>query len=126
MLDLARGRLGGGLTLERAAVPLEPVLRQIVAEMQMTHPSQIIETNFQLTESVIADRVRISRLLSNLLGNALTYSAADRPVRVTATTNGRFEIAVINKGNPIPAAAMQRLFQRSSAVQCDPISKALG
>ena len=56
VLDLARGRLGGGLTLERAAVPLEPVLRQVVAEMQMTHPSQIIETNFQLTESVIADR----------------------------------------------------------------------
>jgi signal transduction histidine kinase len=126
VLDLARGRLGGGLTLERAAVPLEPVLRQVVAEMQMTHPSQIIETNFQLTESVIADRVRISQLLSNLLGNALTYGAADRPVRVTATTNGRFEIAVINKGNPIPAAAMQRLFQPFERGAVRPDQQGLG
>jgi signal transduction histidine kinase len=126
VLDLARGRLGGGLTLERAAVPLEPVLRQVVAEMQMTHPSQIIETNFQLTESVIADRVRISQLLSNLLGNALTYGAADRPVRVTATTNGRFEMAVINKGNPIPAAAMQRLFQPFERGAVRPDQQGLG
>lgn len=110
VLDFARGRLGGGLTLERTAVPLDPVLRQVVDEMRITHPEQVIETNFQLMEPVVADRARISQLFSNLLGNALSYGSLDQPVGVIARTNGQFELAVINKGAPIPAAVMGRLF----------------
>ncbi len=40
VMDFARGRLGGGLTLDRdAAEPVEPVLRQVVAELQTNAPA---------------------------------------------------------------------------------------
>jgi sigma-B regulation protein RsbU (phosphoserine phosphatase) len=38
VLDFARGRLGGGLTLTLSDQPLEPTLRQVVDELQSTHP----------------------------------------------------------------------------------------
>jgi signal transduction histidine kinase len=111
ILDFARGRLGGGLTLTRSDMPLEPVLKQIIAELQAVHPGRAIDAEFDLAQPVVADSARIGQLFSNLVGNALTYGAKDEPVRVKATTNGRFVLAVCNKGVAIPAATMARLFQ---------------
>ncbi len=126
VLDLARGRLGAGVALTRSATPLEPILKQVVAELQTIHPERIIDAEFQVTLPVVADRVRIGQLLSNLLGNALTYGAENEPVRVTAKTNGRFELIVCNKGTPIPAVAMDRLFQPFSRGAVRPNQEGLG
>ena len=113
VLDFARGRLGGGITLARDAdKPLEPVLEQVVSELRSISPAQPIETRFALDEPIVCDHMRIGQLLSNLLGNALTHGAKDQPVRVEATTAlGELVIAVSNGGTPIPAAALGRLFQ---------------
>jgi GAF domain-containing protein len=54
ILDFARGRLGGGLTLERSDTPLEPVLKQIIAELQAVHPGRAVEAEFHLTQPVVA------------------------------------------------------------------------
>lgn len=126
VLDFARGRLGGGLALNRSAIPLEPVLKQVVAELQSTHPERVIKAEFDLTAPVVADRERIGQLFSNLLGNALTYGAAGEPVRVKATTNGRFELVVANNGAAIPAAAMDRLFLPFSRGAVRPNQQGLG
>jgi phosphoserine phosphatase RsbU/P len=112
ILDFARGRLGGGITLSRETKPLEPVLEQVVDELRTASPQRVIETDFELTERVDCDRTRIGQLLSNLIGNALTHGAADQPVRVGAKTDGgEFKLWVANAGEPIPAAAMERLFE---------------
>ncbi|MCU1272919.1 MAG: histidine kinase [Bryobacterales bacterium] len=113
LLDLARGRLGGGLTLNRDAnEPLEPVLRGVVAEMKASRPDRVVETAFTLIEPISCDRARIAQLFSNLLGNALTYGSADQPVQVQAISGaGTFELSVANAGEPIPQAALDRLFQ---------------
>jgi phosphoserine phosphatase RsbU/P len=112
ILDFARGRLGGGIALSRDSRPLEPVLEQVVDELRTAAPQRVIETSFELTERVNCDRTRIGQLLSNLIGNALTHGAADQPVRVGAKTEGgEFRLWVANAGDPIPAAAMDRLFE---------------
>src|SRR6185295_8544704 len=85
-----------------------------------------IETDFHLTHPVVADRGRVAQLFSNLLGNALAYGDENEPVRVTASTNGRFELAVCNKGAPIPAAAMDRLFAPFSRGEVRPNQQGLG
>jgi sigma-B regulation protein RsbU (phosphoserine phosphatase) len=113
VLDFARGRLGGGITLMRDAdLPLEPVLDQVVDELRTASPHRMIETSFEISEPVNCDRTRIGQLASNLLGNALTHGAPDRPVRVAAKTQGgEFKFWVANAGLPIPQAAMERLFE---------------
>ncbi len=126
ILDFARGRLGGGITLTLSALQLEPALQQVVDELQSSHPESIIRTEFALTKPVIADPVRIAQLLSNLLGNALTYGAAGEPVTVIAKTEEQFELAVSNTGNPIPETAMGRLFHPFSRGELRPGKQGLG
>ena len=112
VLDFARGRLGGGITLSRDANrPLEPVLQQVVDELRTTMPDRVIESDFRIEAPVNCDRSRIGQMVSNLLGNALTHGSADTPVRVGASTDhGMFELWVANAGEPIPDAAMAHLF----------------
>jgi sigma-B regulation protein RsbU (phosphoserine phosphatase) len=126
VLDFARGRLGAGLALRRTATPLEPVFKQVIAELQSTHPDRTIEAEFHLRQAVVADGVRIGQLLSNLLGNALMHGAEKAPVRVKASTNGEFKLVVSNAGDPIPAAAMDKLFQPFARGQVRPNQQGLG
>ncbi|MFL5240024.1 MAG: ATP-binding protein [Rhizomicrobium sp.] len=113
ILDFARGRLGGGLTLSRDATrPLEPVLDQVVDELRTAWPGRVIESDFAITERVNCDRMRIGQLASNLIGNALTHGSPDEPVRVGARTDGGvLELWVANAGDPIPPSAMDKLFE---------------
>jgi K+-sensing histidine kinase KdpD len=59
VLDLARGRLGGGIPLKRTSASLEPLLRQVIGELQSTHHEQAIEAVFDLKHPVVADGSRI-------------------------------------------------------------------
>ena len=112
VLDFARGRLGGGFALDRISnEPLEPILKDVVAELRASHPERVIETHFDIGRPVNCDRVRISQLFSNLLGNALVHGAANAPVIVRAVADEKvFALSVSNQGDPIPAAALERLF----------------
>jgi phosphoserine phosphatase RsbU/P len=113
VLDFARGRLGGGITLNcDANRPLEPVLEQVVDELRTASARRVIETSFEITEPVNCDRTRIGQLVSNLIGNALTHGAPDQPVRVGAKTEGgELTLWVANAGEPVPPAAMEKLFE---------------
>jgi sigma-B regulation protein RsbU (phosphoserine phosphatase) len=126
VLDFARGRLGDGITLTLSTQPLDVALQQVVDELQSTHPESIINAEFSLTKPVIADPVRIGQLLSNLLGNALTYGATGEPVTVIAKTEEHFELAVCNRGKPISANAMERLFAPFSRGEVSPSQQGLG
>lgn len=112
VMDFARSRLGGGFVLNRTSCdPLEPMLRQIIAELQTSSPGRVIEVHLDLTEPVNCDQQRIGELLSNLLGNAITHTPPAEPIRVGATTvDGVLEIFVANAGDSIPAERMQVLF----------------
>jgi len=112
VLDLARGRLGGGIALNRATQSLEPVLNQVIAELRAGFPESQIEADFDLTQQVDCDSGRVAQLFSNLLGNALTHGTPGAPVRVRANTHkDEFELSVANAGEPIPPEAINRLFQ---------------
>lgn len=113
LLDFARGRLGGGITLSRDdQAPLTPVLEQVVAELVSVNPGRAIEVRIDIAEPVDCDRVRLGQMLSNLLGNALTHGAKAEPIRVgAATRDDILEISVANGGQPINDATMARLFQ---------------
>jgi phosphoserine phosphatase RsbU/P len=112
VLDFARGRLGGGITLDRdARKPLEPVLHQVIDELRLSSGRQI-EAEYVIDSPVNCDRTRIGQLVSNLVGNALSHGAANKPVRVRAATeDGLFELSVANSGDRIPEAAMEKLFE---------------
>ena len=113
ILDLARGRLGGGIP-----VVLQPVdnlaveLNHVIAEVQESHPNREIRVTMAIDRPVNADAHRIAQLLANLLNNAIAHGAADQPVSVTAMSDKEgFELSVANAGTPIPPDKIDRLFE---------------
>jgi signal transduction histidine kinase len=113
VLDFARSRLGTGILLERSAsARLEPILEQVIEEFRAAWPDRVIVRQFSLSGEIDCDRARVAQLLSNLLGNAMTHGAPDKPVVVQASrAGGSFELAVANQGDPIPASMRARLFE---------------
>jgi signal transduction histidine kinase len=113
LLDLARGRLGGGIPLDRAEVSdLEPRLRHVVAEVQALHPDRTVTLEVNIQAPVSCDAKRIEQLLSNLLGNALQHGAPAKPVQVDIRGGGSdLRIVVVNHGPPISEEAKRQLFE---------------
>jgi signal transduction histidine kinase len=128
VLDLARGRLGGGFVVDRRAEPnLAQTLEQVIAELRMAQPGRRIEADIRLDRVVRADGRRLAQLLSNLVANALAHGAEDTPVRVRAMIVGDvLELSVANAGEPIPETARAHLFQPFSRAIAGPRQQGLG
>lgn len=127
VLDFARGRLGQGITLKRETADIAPTINQVVAELRAGNPGRVINVALDLQAPVNCDRGRIAQLFSNLLGNALAHGAAGAPVSVSAASGDRmFVLSVTNTGEPIPPAAMKKLFQPFFRGEIRPSQEGLG
>ncbi|QXQ05392.1 HAMP domain-containing histidine kinase [Sphingosinicellaceae bacterium] len=113
VLDLARGQLGGGLTLNRASEPaLGPLLDHVIAEIRIVSPTRSIISDISLGEPVACDTARIGQLLSNLLANAIAHGDSEGPIVARAhTSDGVFTLSVTNSGPPIPPGIVPMLFK---------------
>ncbi|KFF23194.1 PAS domain-containing sensor histidine kinase [Chryseobacterium vrystaatense] len=111
IMDLARGRLGGGISINPVTVDLEQLLNEVSNELKVSWPERIIESHFKINHSIECDPGRISQLVSNLLANAITHGASDTPIILDAEANDEFwEISVTNRGQKIPEEAIKNLF----------------
>jgi len=127
VMDFARTRLGGGMQLRLKDDALEPLIEQIVAEFRNAHPDGLIEVDVRLSGKVKMDAGRMGQLLSNLLGNALSYGAPGEPVRVVAESADKgFAISVSNRGVPIPVETMPLLFTAFERGDLEPNQQGLG
>ena len=128
VLDLARGRLGGGFAVElRRDTELAAELEHVVAELRIAHPDREIDVAIEIGSAIEADRRRLGQLLSNLVSNALIHGSHTHPVRVRAATGPQgFELCVANAGEPIPEAARRQLFQPFARSSARPYGAGLG
>ena len=128
LLDLARGRLGGGFVVDHRLDPdIQSALLQVVDELRLAHPEHEIETEIRLPCAIRADSRRLAQLLSNLLANAIVHGAPDAPIRVQGAIVGdELVLSVANAGEPIPEAARAHLFQPFSRSAVRPLQQGLG
>lgn len=113
VLDFARGRLGGGISL--AVRPDDQVgiyLQHVVDELASSHPTRAVISRVDVEGLVHCDVGRLGQMLSNLTANALVHGAADRPIYVVVENKeGVFTMSVANEGPPIPHAVVASLFE---------------
>jgi sigma-B regulation protein RsbU (phosphoserine phosphatase) len=112
VLDFTRGRMGGGINVSRRREDeLRLHLEQVVSEL-MTATGRQVEVEIDLSKPLFVDAGRVGQLVSNLLGNALSHGAEDKPVGMSAQMDGDdLVISVSNGGDPIPSETVERLFQ---------------
>lgn len=127
VMDFARGRLGSGIDLHPRVASLQPILSQVVGELEASEPSRVIFCDVDLPEPTSVDEGRIGQMMSNLLGNALTHGDPKAPVRLHASMrDAQLTLWVANAGKPIPEAAMERLFQPFFRGEVRPSQQGLG
>ena len=122
VLDFARGRMGGGIPIKREVVDdLGHTLRLTLDEVQRSHPGAIFIHSLNIPVGVYCDPLRISQMLSNLLGNAVTHGSIAMPINVQAyAEEDEIVVSVSNQGAPISPQLMPLLFEpftRSEAGQ---------
>ncbi len=113
VMDLARGRLGGGIKLRPQSVDdLSVRLHHVIDEVRAAHPTRSITLSTTLVGSVTCDEQRVEQLLSNLLTNAIEHGEAGTPITVALRGDAdTVELAVTNHGEPITEESRVRLFQ---------------
>ncbi len=111
VMDLARARMGDGITLAVTADDLTATLQHAVDEMRIAHPGREIAAVFDLPEIIPVDHLRLAQMVSNLLSNAITHGSERMPVSITATVvEDELAICVVNGGRPIPPEQIDKLF----------------
>lgn len=105
----------GQISLNRETVALSPVAQNTFDELRGHAAARGIRLRNELKdETVWADRERLQQVFFNLLDNAIKYGREDGDVLVQARTvsKNEVEVRVQNDGGGIPAAAIERIFER--------------
>ena len=111
LLDLTRSRLGGGIPIETAPFDMNDVFRQVVGEMELTHPDRPLRVDVRGDLTGVWDHDRIYQLLGNLVGNAVQHGEARSSIDLRIDgTEGEVVIEVANRGEPIPPATLPFIF----------------
>ncbi|HLL05737.1 MAG TPA: GAF domain-containing protein [Myxococcaceae bacterium] len=111
-LDFTQARLGTGIPLKPRPMDLHEVTRHVVDEVRQAHPQREVQIETGGEGQGQWDPDRIAQVLTNLVGNALAYSPAQTPVRVTASSEPGFALLQVhNQGTPIAPEMLPRLFE---------------
>ncbi len=111
MIDFTSTWLGSAMPLNREPVDLQILCREVIDGFHVTHPQRTLHFNAQGDLIGHWDAARLQQIVSNLLGNALQYGATDKPVELSAVSEGALVmLSVHNEGSPIPPEVLPTLF----------------
>jgi signal transduction histidine kinase len=132
LLDFTRARLGTGIPLQHEVVDLHELCINVVDELKLLHPDRELRCAGGEEREGVAmcecDADRMSQVLHNLLGNALAYGAADRPIllRLDCRSADQIRVDVVSHGKPIPREALPLLFEPFKRATQEPNRRAAG
>jgi two-component system, OmpR family, sensor histidine kinase KdpD len=110
LLDMSRLQVGA---LEISAVPvgLDEVLPAALHSLGVPDGSVRLEVP-EMLPRVLADRGLLERALANVISNAVRFSPAGSPPRVSAgVVDGIVDVRVVDRGPGVPRAEWDRLFK---------------
>ncbi len=111
LMDFASPALGGKLSIKASLVDLRGLALGVLDEMRASHAGGDVTFNCRGDVKCMCDGPRMRQVLSNLLGNALTYGARGEDVELSMSSD-RNEVvfSVRNQGPPIPPELLPRVF----------------
>jgi signal transduction histidine kinase len=102
--------------LELVSIDLEEVIRRAVQEQSLLLKEEKIDIRVELPKGlpvILADAMKLERVLINLLDNAVQHSPAGETVVVKVETRAQaLLLRVMDRGRGIPPSQRQRIFDR--------------
>jgi PAS domain S-box-containing protein len=117
ILDLERIR-SGRVELHRTAVSVSELIRESLEVVQSVAERAGVSIVSEAPEALLlVDPHRIVQALTNLLGNAVKFSAAGKVVRIAGSVEGtQFVFSVADEGRGIPREKLEMIFERFKQV----------
>jgi signal transduction histidine kinase len=117
LVDAGRLEAGRPLELRRDTTDLVALARQTVVEHQQTTDRHLLRMETNVPDLIgVWDRVRLGRVLDNLVGNAVKYSPRGGAIEVRVDLEEHAErwavLRVSDKGEGIPAGDLPHIFER--------------
>lgn len=111
LLELARVRLGSGITIHPAPTCMRRICKNVVEEMRAAFPNRTFQLNGDDELPGEWDEAKLNQVVSNLISNAVQHGASHSTVTITATSSSDgTEVSVHNEGPPIPPHMIPKLF----------------
>jgi two-component system sensor histidine kinase KdpD len=118
LLDITRLE-AGALQLHRQVCDIQELVGSALD--QVGNPLKNRQVNVQIPSKVplvSLDFVLFSRVLVNIIDNALKYSPPDKPIDIQVQVNKHdLEISIADRGEGIPSEDLQRIFDKFYRVQ---------
>jgi signal transduction histidine kinase len=112
LLDVSRLQ-AGRLVLERKRTDVTSLARHVLEAAAPRTRGHLLELKAPDTVTGHVDPIRLEQVITNLVDNAIKYSPAGGPVRVTIAPSGAaLRITVTDKGLGIPPEHRDRIFDR--------------
>jgi len=103
----------GGLMYNKEQMNLADVVEEIAGEMQRTTLTHSIVFEHTADAIINGDKERIGQVLTNLVSNAVKYSAPNSPVVIKLRQeNGMAVCSIKDAGLGIPAAQQDKVFEK--------------
>ena len=111
LLDFTRGRLGGGIPVERRPDDFFALSTEVIEEIRLTSTQNELVLSTEGDGQGEWDRDRLIQVVQNLVVNALKHGAKGQPVHVLLEGVGDTVVMhVRNQGKPIPLEFVPHLF----------------
>jgi signal transduction histidine kinase len=114
MRDVARLQVGQALDLQLEDVDVSALVRAVAAEYSVAAGTSRVDVHAPAEAVLVCgDRARLTRVLHNLIGNAVKYSSQGTPIDMDVQPQEqRAVITVRAQGVGIPAEDLPRIFTR--------------
>lgn len=110
--DFTGIRLGAKMELNKTAMDLGTLCREVLDEMEASHPHREFLLKRTGDLDGVWDRARLRQMLTNLLRNAVQHGRSDTPVVLAAESDGgNVNLAITNQGESIPRDRIQTIFE---------------
>jgi two-component system sensor histidine kinase/response regulator len=127
MLDLARGRLGGGIPVAPQAIALDDVVQRVLEEYRAGQPDVRLDLAATGDLRCEADPDRFSQVVSNLVGNAIAHGQRRAPIEVRLDgSDPDFVSMLVRNQGEIAAEALPHLFEAFAVAAGRPRGPGLG
>ncbi|MEK6226445.1 MAG: ATP-binding protein [Chloroflexota bacterium] len=118
MLDLDRME-SGQMTLNSEPVDLNRIVTDTAAQFRLSAAEHPIELELDPSlHDLLGDSDRLTQIVTNLVSNAIKYSPAGGTIELrTQREEGTVTLTVTDHGMGIPAAQLEKIFDRYSRVE---------
>lgn len=129
LLDFQKVENGGSINLQMTPCDVTQLLDGIYRQFKDPMKVQGQSLQLQLPEVPIQttlDRDKVSKVLMNLLGNALKYARSEVIIRLEQTAEDVFAISIIDDGPGVPPSERDRIFDVYYQIAGDATAAHLG